>query len=63
MADDNVAAVLHKVDDIRLDACPVPQPGPDQVGVCGCVCMISDWTPVLFLNQDLTRWVCVVVCV
>ncbi len=31
MADDNVAAVLHKVDDIRLDACSVPEPGPDQV--------------------------------
>jgi len=39
---ENVAAVLHTIDDIRLDACPVPDPAPDQVllrmdsvGICG----------------------------
>ena len=28
---ENVAAVLHTIDDIRLDACPVPEPAQDQV--------------------------------
>jgi len=39
---DNLTAVLHCTDDIRLEQLPVPQPGPDQVllkmdsvGICG----------------------------
>jgi len=39
---DNSAAVLHTINDIRLDQCPVPEPEPDQVllrmdsvGICG----------------------------
>jgi len=39
---DNSAAVLHTINDIRLDQCPVPEPDPEQVllrmdsvGICG----------------------------
>jgi L-iditol 2-dehydrogenase len=39
---ENITAVLHAIDDIRLDACPVPEPECDQVlirmdsvGICG----------------------------
>jgi len=42
MVADNLTAVLHCANDIRLENRPIPQPGPnevllcmDQVGICG----------------------------
>merc|ERR1711917_138049 len=39
---DNVCVMLHKIDDLRIDPCPVPEPDEhevllkmDSVGICG----------------------------
>ena len=41
-AGENIAVVLHKIDDLRIDPSPMPEPGDhevllkmDSVGICG----------------------------
>eukprot|EP00088_Acartia_fossae_P043635 TRINITY_DN4600_c0_g1_i10.p1 TRINITY_DN4600_c0_g1~~TRINITY_DN4600_c0_g1_i10.p1 ORF type:complete len:364 (-),score=81.80 TRINITY_DN4600_c0_g1_i10:24-1088(-) len=41
-SEENICATLHKIDDIKLDICPIPEPAPgqvllkmDSVGICG----------------------------